>query len=80
LDRDAYQAEIKKKQAEIEHNKRVGQQLHEVKQEFQRRYTELKKKVDVCPYCEASLVELKDYVEEDYIGSLRRYDCGFEAP
>lgn len=39
-------------------------------------YQELKTKY-LCPTCEASLVELKDIHEIDWIGSQRKYACGF---
>lgn len=77
LDRETNQAEIKKKQEEIEHNRKIANQIMEVMQEFRKRYNELKEKVDVCPYCDAGLVELKDVHEEDWVGSHRKYACGY---
>jgi hypothetical protein len=77
LDRETNQAEIKKKEAEIEHNKNIAKQINAVMQEFKNRYNELKEKVDVCPYCDAGLVELKDVNDEDWTGSLRSYACGY---
>ena len=38
---------------------------------------ELRAKVDLCPYCEAKLVELKDVTEDDWTGGHRKYECGF---
>jgi rubrerythrin len=77
LDRENNQAEIKKKEAERDHNRKVALQIKEVMEEVKRRYDELKKKVDVCPYCEAGLVELKDIHDEDWTGSHRKYECGY---
>ena len=77
LDRETNETEIQEKEAEIEHNKKIAGQINEVMQEFRKRYNELKKKVDVCPYCDAGLIELKDVHDGDWTGSHRKYDCGY---
>ena len=77
LDRETNQAEIQEKEEEIEHIRKVAIEIKEVMQEIKRRYDELKKKIDVCPYCESSLIELKDVHDANWTGSHRKYDCGY---
>lgn len=76
-DRDYNKAEVKALQAKIDHTRRIQKELQLVVEEYQRRYENLRHKVDVCPYCEAGLVELRDIHDEDWTGSHRKYDCGF---
>jgi hypothetical protein len=76
-DYEANKALIADKERELEENREmwveVGKELGRMAGDYQ----ELKAKVDLCPYCEAKLVELKDVTEEDWTGSHRKYECGF---
>jgi uncharacterized protein with PIN domain len=76
-DRETNRAEIKNKEAELIKTKDFLTQLQKAIDEFREKYDELRDKVDLCPYCEAGLVELKDVHEEDWVGSHRKYACGY---
>ena len=76
-DYETHKVLIAEKEKELEETREmwaeVGKELGRMASDYQ----ELKSKVDLCPYCEAKLVELKDVEEDDWTSSHRKYECGF---
>lgn len=68
---------IKDKEGELAKTKEFLTELEKAIKEYQERYEDLRSKTDLCPYCEAMLVELKDVREGDWVGSYRKYACGY---
>jgi rubrerythrin len=76
-ERDYNKVEVKVLQAKIDKTRRIQKELNSVLEEYRTRYEDLKRKIDICPYCGAGLVELKDVYEGDWSGAHRKYQCGY---
>jgi hypothetical protein len=76
-DRQADKEVIAEKEAELRKTKDLLSELKKAVDDFQEKYDELRSKTDLCPYCEAMTVELKEIREGNWVGSYQRYACGY---
>jgi exonuclease VII large subunit len=76
-DRDANQSLIEAKEEEIRATKQLQKTLENEIEHHIKEYSRLEDKLNVCPYCEAELIELTYVEAERDSGTLKRYKCGY---
>ncbi len=78
-DYETNKALIESKEESLTKTKAQLTELLDVVAENEKHLEVLKDKIDVCPECEAELVELTYVEAEADSGTLRRYQCGYCA-
>jgi chromosome segregation ATPase len=76
-DYEANESLIKTKEEELRKTKELQTELENEIERHLREYSELESKLDVCPYCQAELIELTYLEAERDSGTLRSYECGY---